>query len=260
MTRLLFGLATALALLAPLRGARADFHVVSPYEIDLGELEIEHNGSFSFDHRPGMGGQQSYTLELGTGLTSWWHSEIELGFDNDPSLGQPTVLTQVVTENMFQLTEPGEDFLDTGFYIEYGQSTTRGAFATSNELTFGPVFGKDIGRTTHMLNLFLTRQLGPDQTSQGLDFSYAWQSRWNLWAPLSPAIEIYGDTGTLGSAPAFSRQEFRTGPVGVGLLRLNALGLGRAGQVKYEIGWLFGATPATSHGTLRWRLELEIPF
>lgn len=260
MTRALVGLVAALALLAPVRKARADFHLVSPYEIDLGEIEIENNSSFSFDHRPGFGGQQSYTLELGTGLTSWWHSELELGFDNDPNLGQPTILTQVVTENMFQLTEPGEDFLDSGFYIEYGQSTTRGAYATSNEVTFGPVFGKDIGRTSHMLNLFFTRQLGPDEATQRLDMTYAWQSRWNLWAPLSPAIEVYGDAGTLGSAPGFSRQQLRTGPVGIGLLNFNQLGLGRAGQIKYEIGWLFGATPATPHGTLRWRLELEIPF
>jgi hypothetical protein len=260
MIRQLFGLAALLALLAPPRAARADFHVVSPYEIDFGELEIEHNGDAVFDRRPDQTGATSYTLELGTGLTPWWHSEIELGFDRDPGFSEPTLLTQVVTENMFQLTEPGEDFLDTGFYIEYGQSTTRGAAAAANEVTFGPVFGKDIGRTTHMMNLFFTRQLGPDQTSQRLDVSYAWQSRWNLWAPLSPAVEIYGDIGPLGSAPGFSQQQFRAGPVGVGQLNLNTLGLGRAGQIKYEIGWLFGATPATARGTLRWRLELEIPF
>jgi len=260
MSRSLFGVTAALMLLASARAALADFHVVSPYEIDFGELEIEHNGSDTVDPRAGLGGQQSYTLELGTGLTPWWHSEIELGFDNDPSVPQPTLLTQVVTENMFQLTEPGEDLIDTGFYIEYGQSLTHGAFAASNEVTFGPVFGKDIGRTTHTVNLFFTRQLGPDQTSQGLDFSYAWQSRWNLWAPLSPAVEIYGDTGTLGSVPGFSHQELRTGPVGVGSLNLHDLGMGQAGQIKYEIGWLFGATPATSRGTLRWRLEMELPF
>src|ERR1017187_1377279 len=56
MIRLLGGLAAAVMLLAPL-AARADFHVVSPYEIDLGELEIEHNGSDRVDHRPGLGGQ-----------------------------------------------------------------------------------------------------------------------------------------------------------------------------------------------------------
>ena len=94
MTRLICALAAALALLAPLR-ARADFHVISPYEIDLGELEIETQ---RLDLRstiaPAVGGQQSYTLELGTGLTAWWHSEIEFGFNNDPSMGQPLLLTR----------------------------------------------------------------------------------------------------------------------------------------------------------------------
>ncbi len=246
-------------LLAPLP-ARADYHVVSPYEIDLGELEIEHNGDAAFDRRPAAGGAQSYTTELGTGLTSWWHSEIELGFDRDPGFNQPTLLTQVVWENMIQLTEPGEDFADLGFYVEYGQSLTRGAQAGPNEITFGPVIGKDIGRTTHMMNLFFTRQLGPDRDSNGLDVSYAWQSRWNLWAPLSPAIEIYGDAGTLGSMPGLAKQQVLAGPVAVGSLNLNELGLGHAGKLKYELGWLFGATPATAAGTLRWRLELEIPF
>jgi len=30
--------------------------------------------------------------------------------------------------------------------------------------------------------------------------------------------------------------------------------------LKYEVGWLFDATQASPTGTLRWRLELEIPF
>jgi hypothetical protein len=258
MTRII-GLAAALALLAPLE-ARADFHVHSPYEIDLGELEIEHNGSASFDHRPENRGAQSYTLEFGTGLTSWWHSELELGFDRDPGFGQPTLVTQAVTENTFQLTEPGAAFADFGFYVEYGQSLTTGRHAGPNQVTFGPLIAKDIGRTTHTVNLFLTRELGPNQSTQGLDFSYAWQSRLNLWAPLSPAVEIYGDAGTLGRSPRLSQQELLAGPVAVGSLRLNELGLGKAGKIKYEVGWLFGATQATAQGTLRWRLELEIPF
>ena len=259
MTRVLLGLAAALALLAPPR-ARADYHVVSPYEIDLGELEIEHNGDAVFDRRRSQSGATSYTAELGTGLTPWWHSEIELGFDRAPGSGQPTLLTQAVWENMVQLTEPGETFADFGFYFEYGQSTTRGAAAAANEITFGPVIAKEIGRTVHTVNLFLTRQLGPDQTTSGLDFSYAWQSRWNLWAPLSPAVEIYGDAGVLGRSPGLSRQQLLAGPVAIGMLRLNQLGLGNSGNLKYELGWLFGATPATARGTLRWRIELETPF
>jgi hypothetical protein len=259
MMRVTAGLVATLALLAPPR-ARADYHIFSPYEIDFGELEIEHNGDAVFDRRPDQTGATSYTSEWGTGLTPWWHSEIEFGFDRAPGDNQSTQLTQLVTENMFQLTEPGEDLVDTGFYFEYGQSITTGRNAAANEVTFGPVIAKDIGRTVHTLNLFVTRQLGPDQTSHGLDLSYAWQSRWNIWAPLSPAIEIYGDAGTLGRSPALSQQQLLIGPVGVGLLKLNQLGLGHGGNLKYEIGWLFGTTQASANGTLRWRLEVEIPF
>jgi hypothetical protein len=259
MIRSICGLAAALLVLAPV-AARADFHVFSPYEIDLGELEIEHNGDAVFDRRPDQRGATSYTAEFGTGLTPWWHSEIEFGFERPPGSGQPTLLTEIVSENMFQLTEPGQYFADFGLFFEYGQSLTRGAAASSNQITFGPVIAKEIGRTLHTINLFFTRQLGPDQTSQGLDFSYAWQSRWNIWEPLSPAIEIYGDAGTLGRSPKFSQQNLMIGPVGVGSLRLNQLGLGKGGKLKYEIGWLVGATPATARGTLRWRLEVEIPF
>jgi hypothetical protein len=259
MTSVRFGLIAMLALLAP-QVARADFHIRSPYEIDFGELEIEHNGAAQFDRKPDNGGAQSYTLELGTGLTSWWHSEIEFGFDRDPGFSEPTLLRQVVTENTFQLTEPGQYFADLGFYVEYGQSLTRGRHAGPNQVTFGPLIAKDIGRTTHTVNLFLTRELGPNQDTHGLDFSYAWQSRWNLWAPLSPAVEIYGDSGVIGHSPRLSQQQLLVGPVAVGALQLHDLGLGHAGKIKYEVGWLFGATDASPQGTLRWRLELEVPF
>jgi|ERR1051326_4554079 hypothetical protein len=253
------GLVAALALLAP-RMAHADFRVVSPYEIDFGELEFEHNGSAVFDRRPDQRGATSYTAEFGTGLTPWWHSELELGFDRAPGANQPTLVTQAVWENMFQLTEPGQHFLDAGFYFEYGQSLTRGAAAGPNQITFGPVLARQVGRFVHTINLFFTRELGPDQTSQALDFSYAWQTRWNIWAPLSPAIEIYGDAGPLGHVPRLSQQQLLVGPVGVGAIQLNQLGLGHGGKLKYEIGWLFGATQASPRGALRWRLELEIPF
>jgi hypothetical protein len=258
MIRLL-PVATVLALLAPL-AAHADFHIHYPDEIDLGELEIEHNGSASFDHQQENSGAQSYTIEFGTGLTSWWHSEIEFGLDRDPGFNQGTLLTQAVTENTFMLTEPGQYFADAAFYIEYGQSLTTGRNAGPNQVTFGPLISKDIGRTTHTVNLFLTRELGPDQTTQGLDFSYAWQSRWNLWAPLSPAIEIYGDSGVLGNTGRLSQQQLLVGPVAIGALRMDQLGLGHAGKLKYEIGWLFGATQSSPNNTLRWRLEVEIPF
>lgn len=249
----------ALSLFVP-KLAAADYHVVSPDEIDLGELEIENNGDAVFDLRPDQVDANSFTAELGTGLTPWWHSELEMGSARAPGYNQPQLITQAVWENSFELTEPGEYFADLGFYFEYGQSTTAGRAATSNEVTFGPLIEKDIGRTTETVNLFVTRQFGPDETTQGLDLSYAVQSRWNVWAPLSPAVEMYGDAGVIGSSPSLARQQLLIGPVAVGVLPLSELGLGHAGQFKYELGWLFGATPASSRGTLRWRFEVEFPL
>jgi hypothetical protein len=250
---------TAVSVLAS-ASAWADLRMIYPNRIDLGELEFEHNGSRGFDHRSGMGGGTSSTLEIGTGLTQWWKTELEVEFEREPGGGQPTLLTGIVTENLFQLAEPGEYFIDPAFYVEYGQSLTRGKYAGSNQVTFGPVIGKDVGHTTHTLNLFFTRQLGPNQENHGFEMSYAWQSRWNIWAPLSPAIEIYGDSGIVGQSPRLSQQQLLIGPVGVGRIQLSDLGLGNAGKLRYEVGWLFGATQASPAGALRWRLEFEVPF
>jgi hypothetical protein len=39
-------------------------------------LEIEHKADAAFEQRPELNGVTSYTLEFGTGVTPWWHSEI----------------------------------------------------------------------------------------------------------------------------------------------------------------------------------------
>ena len=259
MNCLLRPLIGAMIALVP-AAASADFRIIYPRSVDQGELEIEHNGSSVFDRKAEKSGGQSYTIEFGTGLTSWWHAEIELGFNRAPGPSEPLLLEALVSENMFQITEPGEAFADLGVYVEYGQSLTRGKHAGPNQLTFGPVITKDIGPTTQTINLFFTRELGPGQTTQGLDFSYSWQGRWNVWAPLSPAIEVYGDTGVLGSVPRPSQQQLLVGPVAVGTILMSELGLGHAGKIKYELGWLFGTTSASPQGVLRWRLEVGIPF
>jgi len=73
-------------------------------------------------------------------------------------------------------------------------------------------------------------------------------------------VEFYGDSGVVGSSPRFSQQELLIGPVAIGSLSMYELGLGHAGKLKYELGWLFGATQSSPNGTLRWKLEVEIPF
>ena len=246
-------------LLVPAR-AFADYGMVSPDAIDFGKLVFQNDGDTVYDRRSSLGGAQGYTVSVGTGVTQWWDCVVELGYDHAPAGDQPSRLTQAVIDSTFELSRPGENFVDASLYVEYGQTVMRSNTSGANEFTIGPAIGKDIGPTTHTLNLFVTRLLGPDQTKTGLDVSYAWQSRWNVWASLSPAIEVYGEAGMLGHMPPFSQQQLLAGPVLLGAFDFADLGLRGGGNFKYELGWLFGATPATAGGTLRWHLEVEIPF
>jgi len=248
----LLRLAAVAALLAPAL-ARADFHTRSPNEIDWHEFEIEHNGSTTFDRHDDKADQRSYTAEFGVGVTDWWHPELELGIERDGGPDQPTRITEGVFENTIRLTESGEGWVDVGFYAEYAFGLRHGS---ADSVEFGPLFQKDIGRTTHTLNLLLTKGVGSVQDDHGFDFSYAWQSRWNIWRLLSPAIEVYGDAGAIDHVDPFKQQQLIVGPVAVGTLFLgNSLG-----KFKYEAGYLFGATNASPSGTLRWKAEIEVPF
>lgn len=232
--------------------ARADFHIRSPNEIDFHEIEIEHNGSIAIDKNPTLGGAASDTLELGTGVTRWWHTELELDVGRDPGSDQPYRVQGGTWENSFRLTEPGEGWCDFGLYAEYSRSSLKGV---ADDILFGPLIQKDVGRFTHTLNLFLEKQLGASQDDHGLDFSYAWQSRWNVWRPLSPGIELYGDVGSIDHAGKFQAQQLIAGPVLLGGLRIADVG-----KLKYEAGYLFGATEASARGTVRWKAEIEIPL
>jgi hypothetical protein len=249
-TRLSFAV-VALWALAP-TAARADFHIRSPDEIDYQEWEFETNGAASFDHNPANNGETSYTLEIGRGLTPWYHPELELDIGRDAGPDEPTQVQGFTWENTFMLTEPGEYWADLGLYWEYSHSTLRGS---PDDTLFGPLIQKDWGPTTHTLNLFLEKEIGPSQDLHGVDFNYAWQSRWNVNRYASPAIEIYGDAGQIDHMHSFANQQFLVGPVLVG-----SVSTGTSGQLKYEAGYLFGATQATPQGTIRWRLEWETHF
>jgi hypothetical protein len=242
--------AVAAALAWP-AAARADFEVRLP-EAEEGEWELEDNGSASFDRNPSKNGLANATVEVGYGVNSWYHTEIELGYGRNAGPGQPIVYQGITWENLFQLTETGEYWANLGFYAEITHAATP---ATPDDILFGPLISKDIGRTTHTINLFLTQEFGPAQTIHSPDFSYVWQSRWNIFPEASPAIEVFGDIGPLNHVPGIGGQQLMAGPTLVG-----GISLGSIGDLKYDVGYLAGLTAATPRYTVKWDLEWEIRF
>jgi len=250
----LLRVALALAAICAATPAFADLQVRMP-TVDYLELEFEHNGLVTFAS-PGtpLHNAQSYTNSIGYGVLPWW--EIELEGEMEAGGGQHLVWDATTLENTFQLTEPGEYFFNLGFFFEYSQSTLRGS---PSDVTFGPIIQKELNNvfgldTLHTLNLFLSRDVGHDAT-KATGFQYAWQSLIETHPLISPGVEFYGNISDIAHAGPTAAQQHYVGPVLAG-----AVSFAPYGKLKYEVGYLFGLTPASGHSAVRWRLEYEITF
>ena len=249
-------IAGALIALAP--NARADFKVLDPI-VDYRELELEHNGDVTFDQpKSGLNNGQSYTYSVGYGVARWWRPELEAEFEAVSGTNQR--LSATTFENTFQLTEQGKYWADLGFFAEFSHASAR---RDPDSFTFGPLiqkqadqlFGLDLGfDTLHTLNLLVEKQIGSNR-QDATPLSIAWQSRLRLNALFEPGIEYYGQLSSIAGASTGTPQQHRLGPVLVG-----KYGLAGYGDVKYELGYVFGLNQATERGALRWRLEYEKAF
>ena len=236
------------------RPAWADLHVRMP-TVEYREFEFEHNGLFTFDQKGSdLNGQQSYTNAIGYGVLPWWKVELEGELAGGPGVERTWAATTL--ENTFQLTEPGQYFLNLGLFLEYSQATGQ---TDPNSFTFGPIIQKELNNvlgtdSLHTLNVFLSRDVGRGATS-ATGLQYAWQSRLLLNYHIDPAIEFYGSIGDITHAGHLSSQQHFVGPVLVG-----AWSFAPFGKLRYEVGYLFGYTTATPRGAVRWLLEYEIAF
>lgn len=193
------------ALTAP---AWAEFRLREP-DAEPGEFELEHNGSYGFDSRAAHRAEQSYTAEIGYGVTDFWHTEIEGEWSRDPGPGNRTRFTALTSENVFQFTERGEYWADVGFFAEYGRGLPRG---TADEITLGPLLRKQIGPTINVLNVFLEKEVG-SYAAGPPQLLYAWETRLALGKMFEPGIEFYGQPGAIGHFAAWRDQDLRAGPV-----------------------------------------------
>jgi len=242
--------AVALASLLPAFPAYADFKVWQP-DPEPHEFALESLGDIGHDPDHARSGEQSYTEEIEYGLTNWWTSELELEQERDPGPGNTTNFSQVTSENLFIFGEPGEHWLDSAFYVEYGQSTLPNS---PNETTFGPVFRKEVFGLINTVNLFVEKDIGRYAEGRPM-FQYAWETRLDLGTAVEPGFQVYGFPGAIGHFPGTGHQDHRAGPMLFGAVA--QLG---PGSLKWNGGILFGLTPGAPAETVRWQFEYELHF
>jgi high-affinity iron transporter len=231
--------------------AKAEFKIRYP-NVDYREIEIEHNFSSTFDKRSDRNHDISSPVEIGVGILPFWKIELEGEIERHP--GEKTQWEATTFENYFMLTEPGKYWLDFAIFAEFARANKRD---DPNTVELGLLFQKEHMNWLHTLNLFWEKQLG--SKAEPIDtVSYAWQTRYRLNQYFQPGIEFYGEIEDINHAGSFNDQQFRVGPMFAGSVSLADV-FGK-GKIKYEAGYLFGATSETEKGTLRTRFEIEIPF
>lgn len=247
---------TSVAWMAP-SPAQAGFKVTSPI-IDHREMEIEYNGSTTFDSDRSKHNAQGHKFEIGYGVLPWWKIELESEVEAEPQ--GDFRYTTAALENFFQLTPQGKYWADVGLLVEYARAARR---SEGDAVKFGPLLQKETGGFSghgmlHTVNLFLKQGVG-SHSSHTTGMSYATQSRLRLNPLFEPGMELHGSVSDFDHTGSFDQQKHYMGPMFAGKYNLADRGIG-SGKVKYELGYLLPLTRKAEDGVLRWHMEYEIPF
>lgn len=239
MFKILLG-APALCVLAAMPALADDFKVYQP-RIEPHEFAAEANTNFSSDHRHAQDNYVSEVAGVEYGINDYWKTELSGEFERENGAGAQ--LANLKWENVIAPWKPGENFVDTGFYLEAEKAVRDGE---PNNIEAKLLLEKDIGNFDNTANLILSRNFGPNSES-GIGSGFALQTKYRLDPKFEPGLEYYADTGDITNLPSFSQQDHRFGPVFSG----------RVGHVKYDAGALFGVSGAADDTTVKVNLEYE---
>ncbi|MBV8657249.1 MAG: hypothetical protein JO142_05420 [Burkholderiales bacterium] len=228
--------------------AHAAIHVYSPI-VEEGEAEIELKADHTFDKLDTLNNGRSANVDIGYGVNSFWATEIEAQWKQDPMGARHYDSTS--WENRFQLTEQGEYWMDVGIFAEYEKVVQKD---DHNNATVGLLLQKEFGSNVTTFNFLLNREFGTDG-APGLTVDYRFQTRWRLNRAFEPGIELYGEPGRLGHFESYENQRVRMGPVATGVVPVNL-----PGKLKYEVAYLAGLSRSSERGTARALLEYESHF
>jgi hypothetical protein len=217
-----------------------DFIIYSPYVVQ-GQSEFEVNWFDTVDGRSDLNTASGYNISIAHAFTSWWKTEVYVGkFNRNP--GGSTHPTGYEFENTFQLTTPGEYWVDIGFLASYAYNNQPGI---ANSIELGPLMEKLTGHIDQRLNFIWQMPVGSgDSGSNKFRSSYNISYKFNVdQVTYSPGLEAY-------YRPEDNSNQI--GPVLYGELRTEA-----GSELEYSIGIAFGVNHDAPDKTLIARLGYE---
>ena len=227
------------------QNAHASHKVYSPH-VEQGEAELEMRGHTTFDNDNAKDSQEKIKIEFGYGVSEKWFTAI--GGEIEEDINGDLEYEATFWENIFQLTEQGEYWVDVGLYFEYEFAHEAG---NKDKVEGKLLLEKNVGKFVNTANLIFSRQVGSG-SSNATEFEYAWRTKYLYSKSIEPGIEIYGEMGEVGHVSPSDQQDHRIGPVISGLLSGDS-----HGKWVYELGYLFGISDAAPDGTLKFVIEYE---
>ena len=219
----------------------ADF-VYSPI-VNKGEFEMEVKA------RRDTGGKQVHKWELGYGFTDRWSTAVFLETEKMP--GDNLIVEAVAWENIFQLTEQGEHWLDVGLYLEYEASLVDGGH---DKFEGKILLEKQSGQFIHRANVIFEKQVF-GVNPNAIELGYAWQSLYRHKRSLEFGVELYGEFGEIRDFSPAAAQSHSIGPIFTGVIQIKPMW-----NFKYQAGYQFGLSEGAPDGRLKGMMEIETYF
>ena len=225
--------------------AYAEKRVFEPYA-EQGEWELETTGVYDLDHAKTKNAVQEYHYALGYGVNGFWHTELELEAETASTDESITSFqaTHMEWENIFQLAEKGQCWLDPGVYLAYEAPLRKDE---AGQFEGKILLEKDFQRVSNILNLSLNKEVGGG-ADRHLDGGVSWSTKYRLSEYFEPGVEYWNDFSAITHHLDFNQQSHQLGPVFYGRL---------FHHMRYDIGYLFGVSDAAPKGELKWVLEYE---
>lgn len=210
------------------------------------EFSISYSGDRNFDNNSAKNNSQWHQVSIEAGLTPRFTAEISGVLAKEPDNALKMEATEL--EGRYQFFEAGENWLDSGLLVAYGQSTQS---HSPSYLETKLLLQKDVGMFTSTANVGFNQNVGKNAGSHGADYVLLWNTRYRYNAYLQPGIELQSDFGQGSQLGNVNEQQHYIGAAAYGKL---------FGNIKYQAGYFVGLSDAASQSAARVLFEYEMHF
>ena len=231
--------------------AHAAEKLYTPY-VEQGEWEVEYFGNRSMDKNSSKDNAQAHELSVGYAPTAFWRAEVAVIYEKEPQDRVKFEAWEV--ENIFQLTQQGEYWMDVGALVAFEHTPQSSA---PDAMEARVLLAKNSGKFSHVFNAILGKEVGPGPKA-GVEATLLWSSRYSYSQYFEPGFEISSSLGEVKNMGGFEDQQHAIGPAVYGKVPLHFAG--QYDALKYRVGYLFGVSDTARDGEAVAQLEYELHF